>query len=347
MGGHPPEPGSHIVNGHNGFRYDRQRVDVDGRCAARHLGRVVSGMPLLETLPVDAHTAQWPVWGTTARIVVTDPAARERACAIVVAELAAVDAACSRFRDDSEIQAVRAAGGRPVRVSPLLAELVAVAVEVARRTGGRVDPTVGNALVRLGYDRDFTVLHNGSGWRAAPAPTPVPGWQRIRLSGDTLTVPEGLLLDLGATGKAYAADRCAARVALDCGVGVLVSLGGDIATAGPEPEGGWRVLVQDGPGEPSCVVGLPSGTVLATSSTRSRRWGTNLHHILDPRTCQPAQPLWRTVSVRAADCVTANALSTGAVVSADGALEWLRRFDVGARLVRADGTVRTVGGWAR
>jgi FAD:protein FMN transferase len=116
-----------------------------------------------------------------------------------------------------------------------------------------------------------------------------------------------VLLDLGATGKAYAADRCAARVAADRGVGVLVSLGGDIATAGPAPDGGWRVLVQDGPGEPSCVVGLPSGTALATSSTRSRRWGTSLHHILDPRTCRPAEPLWRTVSVRAADCVTANA----------------------------------------
>lgn len=297
-------------------------------------------MPLLEALPVDTHTAQWRVWSTTARIVLTEPSVVGEARTLVERELASVDKACSRFRADSEIRLLPT--GAPARVSPLLATLVSTALDAAARTGGRVDPTVGNALVRLGYDRDITLVHQGAGWRAEPVPAP--GWQRVRLSGDELTVPEGVLLDLGATGKAYAADRCASLVAQRFGVGVLVSLGGDIATAGPPPEGGWRVLVQDGPEEPSCVVALGPGTALATSSTRSRRWGA-MHHILDPRTCLPAQPLWRTVSVAAPDCVSANMLSTGAVVSADAAIEWLHGFGVAARLVRADGKVRTVGGW--
>jgi thiamine biosynthesis lipoprotein len=272
--------------------------------------------------------------------VLTEPSVVADARAVVEKELALVDKACSRFRADSEIRLLPA--GSPVRVSPLLAALVSTALDVAARTGGRVDPTMGNALVRLGYDRDITLVHGRTGWRAEPEPAP--GWQRVRLDGDVLTVPDGVLLDLGATGKAYAADRCASLVAQRFGVGVLVSLGGDVATAGTPPEGGWRVLVQDGPDEPSGVVALGPGTALATSSTRSRRWGT-MHHILDPRTCLPAQPLWRTVSVAAPDCVTANMLSTGAVVSADGALEWLRGFGVAARLVRSDGRVRTVGGW--
>jgi FAD:protein FMN transferase len=310
--------------------------------AAGDVGRVVIGMPLLEALPVDEHTAQWPVWGTTARVVVTEPGALADVRALVVAELAAVDKACSRFRDDSELARVRAAHGRPVRVSPLLAALVSTALDAAARTGGRVDPTVGNALVRLGYDRDFRFAHATDGWRVEAGPAP--GWQRIRLCGTTLAVPPDVLVDLGSTGKAYAADRCATLAAQRFGVGVMVSLGGDIATAGRAPEGGWCVLVQDGPDEPSCVVALRPGTALATSSTRSRRWG-GVHHILDPRTCRPAQPVWRTVSVTATDCVTANALTTGAIVAAADAPDWLDGFGVPARLVRADGRVLRLGGW--
>jgi FAD:protein FMN transferase len=115
-------------------------------------------MPLMETLPVGPDTAQWPVWSTTARLVVTDPAKLPAAQAIVEAFLAAVDRACSRFRDDSELRLVSRAAGQPVRVSPLFAELVAVALEAANRTGGDVDPTVGSAMIGLGYDRDFAQL---------------------------------------------------------------------------------------------------------------------------------------------------------------------------------------------
>lgn len=302
----------------------------------------MTAMPLIETLPVDAGTAQWPVWGTTARIVVTEPDRLPDARRLVEERLRAVDKACSRFRDNSEVVALQRSQGRPVEVSELLADLVATALAAARRTGGLVDPTVGSAMVGLGYDRDLLSLVATDGeWR----PRPAPGWQRIRLTGRRLTVPDGVLLDLGATGKAYAADLCARLVAQRCDTGVLVSLGGDLATAGPAPEHGWQVLVQDGPDEPACTIALPSGAALATSSTLSRRWrnsGQLLHHILDPRTCTPAKPVWRTVSVAAYSCVEANALSTAAIVQGAAAADALRRP---ARLVGADGRVLTVGGW--
>ncbi|MFD0520920.1 FAD:protein FMN transferase [Paractinoplanes durhamensis] len=123
-------------------------------------------MPLVETLPIGADTAQWSVWGTVARIVVTDPARIAEAAALVKTELDAVDAACSRFREDSELRYVCRAGGRPVIVSPLLAHLVASALDAARETDGAVDPTVGGALCGLGYDRDFAEL---TGREVAPA----------------------------------------------------------------------------------------------------------------------------------------------------------------------------------
>jgi thiamine biosynthesis lipoprotein len=304
-------------------------------------------MPALDTLPVTSGTAQWPVWGTTARLVVTEPGRLFAARKLVAGQLAAVEKAGSRFRGNSEVRQVRRAAGRPVRVSALLAELVAAALAAARRSDGDVDPTIGAAMLRLGYDRDLSLLPS-SGGRMQVDERPAPGWQQVRLDGRELTVPAGVLLDLGATAKAFTADRCAQLVASRCGTGVLVSLGGDIATAGAAPEGGWRVLVQDLPGDPQCTVALPAGAAMATSSTVTRQWrrgGRLLHHILDPRTCQPAPPVWRTVSVAADRCVDANTLTTAAVVRGRAALGWLRGLGVPARLVTADRLVLTIGGW--
>ena len=302
-------------------------------------------MPLVETLPIGADTAQWSVWGTVARIVVTDPRRLAEATDLVKAELAAVDAACSRFRADSELRAACRAGGRPVTVSPLLALLVGAALEAARQTGGAVDPTVGGALCGLGYDRDFAAL---TGREVAPAVRvfATPDWRSVRLLGQQLTVPDGVLLDLGATAKAVAADRAAARVAKRLEVGVLVALGGDIATAGEAPVGGWQVLVQDRPGDPADTVRLPAGAALATSSTAGRTWGRPgelLHHIIDPGTGQPAPTVWRTVSVAAYSCLRANTLSTAAIVRGHAAPALLG--PVPSRLVTPGLDVLRLGGW--
>ncbi|MBL7254052.1 FAD:protein FMN transferase [Paractinoplanes lichenicola] len=300
-------------------------------------------MPLIEALPVGVDTAQWNVWGTVARVVVTDPERLSSAAAVLKAELAAVDRACSRFRDDSELR--RACTGRPVTVSPLLAELVAAALTAARETGGDVDPTVGAALCGLGYDRDFAAL---TGREVAPAVRvfTAPDWRSVRLEDRELTVPAGVLLDLGATAKAVTADRAAARIAAELGVGVLVALGGDIATAGDGPDGGWRVLVRDRPEDPSCTVRLPAGAAMATSSTASRTWGRPgelLHHIVDPRTGRPAPRVWRTVSVAAFSCLRANTLSTAAIVRGHDAPALLGGAP--SRLVTPALDVLRLGGW--
>src|SRR5205807_1715456 len=77
-------------------------------------------------------------------------------------EVAAVDRACSRFRVDSELERVNTADGRPTEVGPVLLDAVEVALQAARQTDGDVDPTVGEALRVLGYDRDFdAVPRNG------------------------------------------------------------------------------------------------------------------------------------------------------------------------------------------
>jgi len=270
------------------------------------------------------------------------------------ADLAEVDAACSRFRPDSELSSLPR-DGRPVTISPLLAEAVGAALRAAALTGGDVDPTVGAALAALGYDRDFAQVQPEAPGPAQPVSAAmIPGWRSIRLDGRVLTLPPEASVDLGATAKAWAADRSAARIASRLGQGVLVSLGGDIAVAGPAPAGGWTIRVQDVTGDPDddpegpyAVVAIRDGG-LATSSTAVRRWrrgGSVLHHILDPRTGLPADPTWRTVSVTAGTCADANAASTAAVIRGRQAPSWLARHGLAARLVDTTGLVLTVGGW--
>jgi thiamine biosynthesis lipoprotein len=223
--------------------------------------------------PVQADTsARWRALGTLVQLVVTDPRCLAEARRLLTADLDEVDVACSRFREDAEIRNLRTARGRPARVSPVLAEAIAVALRAARLTDGDVDPTVGAAMSAVGYDRDFDQVP-----RIGP-PLPVttrtvPGWREVHLEGQWLTMPAGIQLDLGATAKAWAADRAAGRIASRLGCGVLVSLGGDIAVAGAVPDGGWRVRVQDVTGSPEdlpvgpyALIAIHAGG-LATSSS--------------------------------------------------------------------------------
>jgi thiamine biosynthesis lipoprotein len=301
-----------------------------------------------------AETVRLAALGTTAELAVTDPGAREPARVLLVEELALLDAACSRFRDDSDLARVNAAGGRWTAVSPHLIEPLVAAIRVARLTAGAVDPTVGTALRRLGYDRDFAQVA-ATGPAVTVTFSRVPGWQTVEVdrAGLRVRVPRAVELDLGATAKAWCADRVAALVAAATGAGVLVALGGDVAVGGPPPSGGWPVAVGDDhrqPGEgPEGVVGVHSGG-LATSGTTVRRWtrgDETLHHIVDPATGCPPAAVWRTVSVMASTCVDANAASTASLVLGHRAPQWLTGLGLPARLVTTAGEVRTVGGWPR
>ena len=294
--------------------------------------------------------------GTFATILTTDQNAIGYALLQLQNELTAVDLACSRFRSDSELALLNDFTARPRKVSPLLADALAVGLEAALLTSGDVDPTCGLSLVRLGYDRDFALARQDTGPLCQP---PVPGgsWRRVRLDHGRreVHVPAGVMLDLGATAKALAADRAAARIAAEIRCGVLVNLGGDISVAGDPPDGGWLIGIADDAGfdstqssmRPRQLVVIRDGG-LATSSVLGRTWqrgGTALHHIIVPATGRPARSCWRTVSVAAATCVDANIASTAAIIRGESAIPWLTSLQLPARLVRHDGTTLVTSGW--
>jgi len=285
------------------------------------------------------------LWSTTVTVVTEEPSALSGATDAVRAVLDRIELAASRFRKDSELSLLRPGLNH---VSATLADLVAEALRAARDTEGLVDPTVGGTLTALGYDRSIEQI-DPDGPVVSIIPT-VPGWATVSLEARRLGLPQGVLLDLGATAKARASDLAAASAADRVGSPVLVGIGGDIATAGAGPDKGWQIQVQDSPEDPACQVTLAPGSAIATSSTVRRAWrrgGGTVHHIVDPRTAAPALPVWRSVTVAAPTCTEANVASTAAVVLGHQAPTWLCERAYAARLVDQHHRVVRIGDWPR
>jgi FAD:protein FMN transferase len=301
--------------------------------------------------------ARWNVWGTTAYVMVTDPAAQPAARRMVGRHFAAVEKAAARFRPDAELHKLYRAGGRPITVSPLLAELISAALVAAERTDGDVDPTVGAAMTAVHSGRWPGGRDRSSVPVCGSRPTsgrPVPGWQQVDLQGRRLRVPAGTTLDLSATAKAVACDQAAAQVRDRLGVGVLVGLGGDAASAGPSPEDGWRVVIEDRAGSRQTEVTLPAGAALATSHFTARTTGADAigrpergapGHLIDPHTGRTPTPVWRMASAIGFSSLESATYSAAALVRGVPSRAWLSQLWVPARLITIQDDVITVGSW--
>ncbi|MFC9690879.1 FAD:protein FMN transferase [Kribbella sp. NPDC056951] len=285
----------------------------------------------------------WTAWSCTVRLTVDDPAVLGAACGELKALMDRVDKAASRFRPDSELSIVNQRGGAMVPVSRLLVDLVDVSLMAASISGGAVDPTVGAAVIAAGYDDDIEAVRRRLAQPASLAAT-VPGWQQVQLNRKLalLGVPEGAALDLGATAKAWTADRAALVLSKRYGCAVLVEIGGDLCAAG-QPAEPWVITVAERAGEAGVLVTLAHGGL--TTSTRTSRCWENGHHIIDPRTGQPADGPWRTASVWAPTAVRANTFSTALIATGEAAVGRLTLAGHPARMVANDGEVTELAGW--
>jgi thiamine biosynthesis lipoprotein len=283
--------------------------------------------------------ALWPVWNTTLHLTVTSRDHLTDARNLVIDQVAAIDDACNPYLPDSEIRALQRAQGQQVRVSALLAELVAVSLRAAVLSDGGLDPISGGPPRE--HDR---------GPHGTPARGPVPLWQRIQRIGRDLTVPAGALLDLSDMVGAHTVDRCARLIHERFKIGVRVGIGGDVAMAGPAPVCGWETLMvtsQTDHAGPVVPV-QPAEIRFATSRTVSQRWPSSdgpLRYTFRPGTNRAVVSVWRSVSVAGFPCTYAKALSMTAMMRGHAAPDWLRGLGASARLVAANGEVITVGRW--
>ncbi len=288
--------------------------------------------------------------GTLNAVVVDDERVLAPALEIVQREIAAIDETCSRFREESELSELnRRAGRGSVRLSPLLEDALVAALRAADMTGGLVDPTVGRAVVEAGYSVTFGEVAQ-SGPALELEVRRVPGWTSLEYDpgAHAISLPADVSLDLGASGKAWAADRAAAAAARALDIALVVECGGDVAVAGPRRESGWPVRVASDVGAADYEdVEIYDGG-LATSGTNLvawRRGEVQLHHIIDPATGLPVGSPWMMVTVAAASCLEANAAATAALIMGAEAIRWLEQMTLPARLVDHHGVVRKTGGW--
>jgi thiamine biosynthesis lipoprotein len=232
----------------------------------------------------------------------------------------------SRFRADSEISLLNRRAGRPVRVPRQTVELVGHALEGARVTAGRYDPTVLGAVVRAGYDRGFELLDGrgagrGPGWSHPAGSALDLGWERIVVDPvlSTVMLPRGVGFDPGGIGKGYAADLVVAELVAQGAAGACVNLGGDLRVEGTAPGGGsWAVAIEHPlTRHPAAILCLRSGAV-ATSSRTRRAWGRpegRVHHLIDPATGRSASSGLASATVVAARAWQAEVLAKAAFVA--------------------------------
>jgi thiamine biosynthesis lipoprotein len=289
--------------------------------------------------------------GTQVHVVLVGPGG-EAALDRAEARIHDLERRWSRFRPDSEISALNAAGGKARLVSADTYNVIELAVQAWEATGGSFDPTVLPALRALGYDRPFDEIafdEVGAHARAAN-PQPAPGCAGVHLDPATrlVALPAGTELDLGGIGKGAAADLLVGELLASGVAGASVAVGGDVRVEGEPPSArGWIIDIRDAAGAPPvCSISLASGAA-CTSTTRKRRWTTDrgvAHHLVDPRTGRPIASGVATVTVVGARAVQAEVLTKVAFLAgADDAPAALAPYGVSARLVLDDGSVVVVG----
>lgn len=223
----------------------------------------------------------------------------------------------------SEIYRANHSGGQPVSVSSETAELLSFALEMARKTGGALDPTIYPVLTAWGFTTDS---------RQVPSEEQIArelgyvGYDRIRLEGTELTVPEGMELDLGAVGKGYTADLVTEILkAHDVG-SALISLGGNIQAVGSRPDGSdWRIGIRAPWEDGNLGVLEISDAAVVTSGGYENYFedgdGTIYWHILDPATGYPADSGLQSVTIVGSQGRLCDALSTALFVMGPQAAE--------------------------
>ncbi|MEH3089729.1 MAG: FAD:protein FMN transferase [Microbacterium arborescens] len=262
--------------------------------------------------------------GTSWRIDSTPPlGADDRAAVTSVVE--AFDRDWSRFRDDSTVR--RISGGGSAAAPPDTEAMLALYAELDSATGGAVNPLVGKALAKRGYDAAISLRDRGPS--AAPA-----DWRTlVDATGGRLALRAPAVIDVGAVGKGRLVDLVLAELRGRVDGGLVVDASGDLAVSGlPQ-----RVALEH-PYDRTRAIGLwvLSDGALCASATNRRAWGEGLHHVLDARTGEPVRAYAATWAV-AADAMTADAVATalffdgGPRFAADRDASWVR--------MRTDGSV--------
>jgi len=303
--------------GRTGLRPSRRELLVLGAGAF-----VVAGLPGVLRGRRRLFRRRVPVMGTIAdvAVVLDDPRAAQASIDAAMRELRLVDRTMSRFRADSDVGRVNRAAGaaEPISVTDATGRVVEAAIRWARASDGAFDPCLGRAtdlwdVTRRTVPPRAADVHRLAGrtlWTSIEM-------DRFRGRPTVRLADPDAALDLGGIAKGYGVDR--AVVALrERGIrDAFVNVGGDLYALGASEDGdAWRVGVRS-PVDPTRILQRLEirDEAVATSGDYVQGFdhaGRRYHHLLDPRTGEPRRTQRHSLTVRAADCLTADAAATAA-----------------------------------
>lgn len=212
-------------------------------------------------------------------------------------------------------------------------------LDIADRSGGALDPTIGN-ISRLW---DF-----GGASERLPEQEEIDkfleetGYEKLQVSENSIFVPKGVSLDLGAVGKGIGADRAADFMKKQDGIeGAVIALGGSIALIGRKPDRSpWNLAIADPRGEEGEILGLLklSGEQFVSTSGDYEKYfevdQKRYHHILNPKTGYPAESGLISVTVVCESGLKSDGLSTACfVLGLERGMELLKEYGAEGVLV--------------
>jgi FAD:protein FMN transferase len=253
----------------------------------------------------------------------------------------------SRFLPASELTELNRFAAEWFEISSDLMELLQLSLKYYEETNGIFDPTILPDLKRVGYDRSMDEILNNDRIVTTNASqrTLRPAFREVEfdLAENRVKLPRGMEIDLGGIAKGWIIDQ-AARKLHSYAEACAVSAGGDILFVGRPSDGlDWDVFMED-PRDPVQMLAelhIPTGAV-ATSSITKRTWiqGTQTrHHLIDPRTGEPAQIEWLSATVIAPEIITAEVYAKTILIGGPTELPNIlkRRPDITCIVVQPNG----------
>jgi thiamine biosynthesis lipoprotein len=212
----------------------------------------------------------------------------------------------TRFSEDSELSQLNRAAGSWFHASADMTFVVSLACKYLEQTFGLFNPSILPDLERIGYDRSMDLIRAEASllpparFERSPHLLPLNG-PLINPDENLIYLPPGMRLDLGGIVKGWLAEQ-AAMILADYSPACLVDAGGDMFMVGlPEGEESWQIDLEDprNPDRSLIRLNVPPGAV-TTSSVVKRKWKQgemSRHHLIDPRTGEPAETDWLSVTV--------------------------------------------------
>lgn len=244
--------------------------------------------------------------------------------------------------DKSEIYAINHANGSSVEVSDDTLGLIDFSLEIAEKTSGLFDPTIYPIVSLWGFTtREYYVPTD----EEIATALQFVGYEKIGVTGNTVTLPEGMSLDFGAVGKGYALDEVLSVLKADGVTSALVNFGGNVGMVGDKIGEKWQIGVRDPQGIGDLGLLTLADCAVATSGNYQRYFedeaGNRYEHIMNPVTGRPQESELLSVTVVAKDGKLCDALATAIyVMGKDAAIElWEKEQNFELLLITDDGTV--------